>query len=191
MIMYFGFFLKTFEMVMLVVNTSYIIGMLWLIMCEAIGDFYHDTEFREGQPFFESSEFFIPKFELNEMSAVKQAIAVTYFAQTSLSTVGFGDFYPVSDIERVVGAFILMFGVAIFSYIMGNFILIIEKFKGFNEDPEYLSDLFKFFGTIKKFNYNQALDIKLRTQIEEYFEFRWGQDKNKQFEKDSGQDIFE
>ena len=30
----------------------------------------------------------------------------------------------------MVGAFILMFGVAIFSYIMGNFILIIEKFKG-------------------------------------------------------------
>lgn len=51
-----------------------------------------------------------------------------YFAFTSLSTVGFGDFNPRGDIERILCAFILLFGVAIFSYIMGNFIDILDQF---------------------------------------------------------------
>jgi hypothetical protein len=44
-----------------------------------------------------------------------------YFAFTSLSTVGFGDFHPRGDVERIYGAFMLLFGVAIFSYILSVF----------------------------------------------------------------------
>ncbi len=51
---------------------------------------------------------------------------MVYFAFTSLSTVGFGDLNPRSDFERIFIAFMLMFGVAIFSYIMGQFIDIIS-----------------------------------------------------------------
>lgn len=54
---------------------------------------------------------------------------MVYFAFTTLSTVGFGDYYPISDLERVIGAIMLLAGVAIFSYIMGNFIEILNKFK--------------------------------------------------------------
>ena len=61
-------------------------------------------------------------------------IILTYFAFTSLSTVGFGDYAPISDLERLVGAFVLLGGVAIFSYIMGNFIEILNNFKDFNKD---------------------------------------------------------
>ena len=50
-----------------------------------------------------------------------------YFAFTTLSTVGFGDFYPQSDSERLFACVILVFGVAIFSYIMGNFIEILTE----------------------------------------------------------------
>lgn len=52
-------------------------------------------------------------------------LIVTYFAFTTLSTVGFGDYHPRSDSERAVCAIILLVGVAIFSYIMGNFIEIL------------------------------------------------------------------
>ena len=47
--------------------------------------------------------------------------AILYFSFTSLSTVGFGDYHPTNDIERLIGAFILLFGVAIFSVVMSNF----------------------------------------------------------------------
>jgi len=37
-----------------------------------------------------------------------------YFSFTSLSTVGFGDYHPRSNSERLIGAAMLVFGVAIF-----------------------------------------------------------------------------
>jgi len=49
-----------------------------------------------------------------------------YFAMTSLGTIGFGDRRPISDIERMFCIFILYFGVAIFSYMMGIFIGILS-----------------------------------------------------------------
>lgn len=57
-----------------------------------------------------------------------------YFAFTTLSTVGFGDYYPKGDVERLVGGFVMLFGVAIFSYIMGKFIEILEKYQALNAD---------------------------------------------------------
>ena len=56
----------------------------------------------------------------------RMAIIVVYFSMTSLSTVGFGDFNPRSDGERLACSMALLFGVAIFSYIMGHFIEILE-----------------------------------------------------------------
>ena len=52
-----------------------------------------------------------------------------YFAFTSLSTVGFGDYYPVSDLERLVGSFVLLAGVAMFSYILSDLLSQIELIK--------------------------------------------------------------
>ena len=63
-------------------------------------------------------------------------IMVTYFSFTSLSTVGFGDIRPTSDMERILGAIILLFGVSVFSLIMNNFNEILDKFKHLNSDLE-------------------------------------------------------
>jgi hypothetical protein len=49
-----------------------------------------------------------------------------------MSTVGFGDYYPVSNVERVIQSGILVFGVSIFSYFMGTFIELLDKFKNLN-----------------------------------------------------------
>jgi len=64
----------------------------------------------------------------------ERAIISMYFAFTTLSTVGFGDYYPKGDVERLVGGFVMLFGVAIFSYIMGKFIEILDKYKDLNKD---------------------------------------------------------
>jgi hypothetical protein len=55
------------------------------------------------------------------MPNYKKAISCTYFAMTTLSTIGLGDFRPISDQERIVGSMLLLFGVMIFSSILGNF----------------------------------------------------------------------
>ena len=59
-----------------------------------------------------------------------------YFSFTSLSTVGFGDFHPKSNLERLFCSAMLVFGVMIFSYIMGNFISMIDDYKMLKGDIE-------------------------------------------------------
>ena len=65
-----------------------------------------------------------------------------------LATVGFGDINPRSNIERLLGAFMLLLGVAIFSVFMGNFQNILASFKEFNASLDDGDNLSKFFGTI-------------------------------------------
>jgi hypothetical protein len=64
----------------------------------------------------------------------KGLIKTTYFSFTTFSTVGFGDYHPKSDFERIICTFALLFGVAIFSYVMGNFTDMLNKIKRFNMD---------------------------------------------------------
>lgn len=52
-------------------------------------------------------------------------ISVIYFSMTTLSTCGFGDITPQSNLEKVTGVLVMFSGVGFFSYIMGNFISII------------------------------------------------------------------
>lgn len=40
---------------------------------------------------------------------------------SKIATVGYGDYSPKSDIEKIIGIFIMIMGIAFFSYIMSNF----------------------------------------------------------------------
>lgn len=107
-----------------------------------------------------------------------------YFAFTSLSTVGFGDYNPRGDLERLICAFVLLIGVAVFSYVMGNFIDIIEKFKQFHSELEDGDNLSKFFGTITSFNNMKPVNVEFKQEVETYFEYRWCRDKLMAFESE-------
>lgn len=88
--------------------------------------------------------------------------ALTYYAFTSLSTVGFGDFHPKSDAERVVCAFMLMGGVGIFSIIMGNFSAILQEIEAINAPLEEQDLLSKFMSVLKNKNYNKPLSAQFK-----------------------------
>ena len=71
-----------------------------------------------------------------------------YFSFTTLSTVGFGDYYPVSDVERLIAIPFFLFGVMIFSCVMDNFIEILNIIMLIDYDHEEGDKLEKFFGTL-------------------------------------------
>lgn len=50
-----------------------------------------------------------------------QMVIVSYFALTTLSTVGYGDYYPISTNEMIIAIFFMLGGIAFFSYIMNSF----------------------------------------------------------------------
>jgi hypothetical protein len=76
----------------------------------------------------ENTEEFIHYYELEGNSPAENSIIGFYFAITTLSTVGFGDYTPRSDYERGIGTFILISGVMMFSYLMGSFIDILSSY---------------------------------------------------------------
>lgn len=55
-----------------------------------------------------------------------------YYALTTLSTVGYGDYYPSSIAEKILGSILQIFGVTFFSILMNGFIDVVLSIKGSN-----------------------------------------------------------
>ena len=66
---------------------------------------------------------------MNDKTEEENNLIMSYFAFTTLSTVGFGDYYPYSDLERAIWTVILLGGVSMFSYIMGMFLEMLDNYK--------------------------------------------------------------
>ena len=58
-----------------------------------------------------------------------QFMTSLYFALTILSTVGYGDYFPVSNVEMLTALVVMLGGVAFFSYIMGNLLEIFNNYE--------------------------------------------------------------
>lgn len=71
-----------------------------------------------------------------------------YFMLTTLATVGYGDFYPSSISEKVVGIFIEIVGVSFFSVLMNSFIEVVLKLMG-DDDSAIEVKLTEWFSMIK------------------------------------------
>ena len=52
-----------------------------------------------------------------------------YFMMTTLSTVGYGDYYPISSSEKIIGSLIQVMGVTLFAVVMNAFIEIVITIK--------------------------------------------------------------
>jgi hypothetical protein len=158
----------------------YLLGLFFLAYCNLLNDL---------NVIKLTDETFITLYNFNTHSPTEAAIKVTYFAITSLATVGFGDLNPRNDYERIMVSIMLLTGVALFSFIMGNFIAILNSFKSINDEPEESQELSKFLQVLQRFNMNKPLSYK--QHFEDYFEFRWQNNKNYAFESDEDKAIFE
>lgn len=58
---------------------------------------------------------------MNNIPSWKKAVSNCYFILTTFATVGFGDYAPITNEERIIVIIMMLSGVAFFSYIMNNF----------------------------------------------------------------------
>lgn len=177
-LMIISYILRTVKLIVIIVNISFFFGIIWLIYCELANQIHMRRTNLTDLNAVISSEFYLTEFGIKEKESVEQALIVMYFAFTSLSTVGFGDFYPVNDYERLLCSALLLFGVAIFSYIMGNFIEILDQFKRMNEGLDEGESLTKFLCTLQMFNGGKQISSSLTDRIQAHFQYRWEKDKN-------------
>lgn len=122
-------------------------------------------------------EFFYQEYEMEDLTPQDVAIISLYYSFTTLSTIGFGDFHPKGDFERIFCAFMMVSGVMVFSYIMGNFVEMIQSYEIMNGDIDDGNNLSKFFGLMKRYNKGKDINVELKKKIEVYFDFRWQEDK--------------
>ena len=73
---------------------------------------------------------------------------------------------------------LLLFGVAIFSTVMGTFLDILQGFQNLNSDIDETEALSKFMGLLKNFNYGKEIKAEVRAKIENELIYRWNNDRN-------------
>ena len=112
-IIFISYLLRASILILNLLCFSYFVGLMWFIICDL--------------KLFEETENFIDFFGVREEFNYKIAIKMTYFAFTSVSTVGLGDYHPRSNSERILGAIFLMSGVSITSYVVENLTKMIGK----------------------------------------------------------------
>ena len=101
-----------FRLITIILVLSYLLGTLWFILT------LHTTTSDDQFTFYN-------EYEMYDKTEKENLVSVVYFMFTTLSTVGFGDFHPKSEVERAVMTFILLIGVATFSWIISQFIDIV------------------------------------------------------------------
>lgn len=93
-----------------------------------------------------------------------------------LSTVGYGDFYPVSQNEMIYGSIVMLLGVAFFSYIMGVLFDIMTNYKQKMGDIDLSGDLTRWLLTLSRFR-NKPLPYSLHEQIQQNMNYIWQNDR--------------
>mmetsp|Transcript_109563 Transcript_109563/g.151666 ORF Transcript_109563/g.151666 Transcript_109563/m.151666 type:complete len:157 (-) Transcript_109563:928-1398(-) len=146
---------RVLRLVLTILILSYFVGTIWYIITKmASSDEPGDTS------------TFYNYYGLENNDQWKNLIIVIYFAFTTLSTVGFGDYNPKSELERIITTFILLIGVACFSYIMGQFIDILMNFQTVTADNEDSENLSKWLGLLSHFNKNRPLSKDMTKRFE-------------------------
>ena len=87
---------------LIIFHICYFIGQIWFIVAKVnMEDWHISRETWSEEQYFEANhDTFIEYYELEDESGVYKSITGLYYAFTTLSTVGFGDLTPRSDVER-------------------------------------------------------------------------------------------
>lgn len=125
----------------------------------------------------DDTETFVQRFIPDDMPLNERFVACIYFILTTLSTVGYGDFYPVSILEKIIGSLIMFCGVTFFTLLMDEFKGIILEWNG-----DYISDnernLNKWMLLLRRFNNRgKPLPIKIREDVERHFNYYWSNNR--------------
>jgi hypothetical protein len=184
--LFIGFGLKTVSLALIILNTSYFFGIFWYLLCQFTIEFYNLTHEKLGScilPNCDDDHYgkmnFLVQYDLGNFNNERVVILLMYYSFTSLTTIGFGDISPANNVERIFCAVMFfVIGVSLFSYIMGNFIDILNRFKCMDQGNEQEDELNMFFEMLKRFNDGELYKQKFKDDVLAFFLYKWREDKN-------------
>ena len=169
-------FYRIFQLVIIIFACSYFLGIVWHIIVKDFEDWEQvgSVDVHNGYETFYTWESYYLRVDKNgeTPSTLSSLIKVWYYAITTLSTIGFGDFAPKSIVEKIMISFVMMLGVSVFSYIMGNFIEILMGYRSMEQNGDH-RELSKWVALLTKLNEATPLSKDLITEIEDFFEYYW------------------
>lgn len=115
------------RLLIVLIVLTYFQGCLWFL-------FSKSSNPKNGRTWYN-------EFGLENYGTTDQLVVSLYFALTMLSTVGYGDMFPISNIEMIVGVALMMIGVSVFSIVMGQFEETQAEFQTQMGDPSYREEL--------------------------------------------------
>jgi hypothetical protein len=86
----------------------------------------------------------------------------------------------------LIGGIVLLIGVSVFSFIMGQFIEILMNYKSVLAVGEH-KELSKWVSLLARFNNSTPLDKELISKIEDYFNYYWSNNRLRVINSESGQ----
>lgn len=96
---------------------------------------------------------------------------------TTLTTVGYGDFYPVSNTEIFMAVCYMLCGVVFFSYIMSSVIEIINNQQKKMSLEDKTQELRNWLTLLSRFNTKKPLKRSLQNRITQHFDHFWSFDR--------------
>lgn len=133
---------KIFRLIIYASFNTYILGCLWFLISKEQNI---------------TNSWYI-RFGLDKKKETWEKLVMSlYFALTILSTVGYGDFFPISETEMVIAVVVMGFGVAFFSFIMNEFINIMRNHEVKMGVPDKREPLKKWLISLQRFSNRQPL----------------------------------
>ena len=90
-----------------------------------------------------------------------------YWSATVLTTVGFGDIVPKTDVELAFTIGVMFIGVTLYAYVIGNIAALIPRLQGGRIDQQ------EFFDALRDFMRNRGFPAELQMRIFDYESFVW------------------
>ena len=126
----------------------------------------------ESETFLSNSEY-----DLDSLSEPSKIIVFMYFTMTTLTSVGYGDYYARTNVERIYMILVELIGVSFYSFIMGSFIELVGSYERKVGVVDKFQELENWLVSLRKHNKNMALDNHFHNEIEEHFKYFWSEYK--------------
>ena len=126
--------INSLRILLAILGSIYFSSIVWfLIISEQVSNTKTKKTLNEMH---DQEENFASFFGLMDMPSSQTQIISAYYSFTTLSQVGFGDYYPISNIERIICSGLMFLGVAVYSFVGNNFYLMVESLQNFDKEYE-------------------------------------------------------
>lgn len=156
-----------FRLVIIAIMITYFIGCMV---------YFVSNEFNNEEDILNENTFITSHSIVNYESNNDRLAVCCYYALTMLSTVGYGDYYPISNLEMLMTVFLMLAGVAFFSFIMGNFMDIIAEYDEKMGIPDLMPALNMWIVSLERYN-GKPMMISMGDDIAKNQQYFWINDR--------------